>query len=267
MSLIGYNLSQYPLENHYRVCRQYIQQSIDWPEVSNIIREKGTICIDVSNTISLFPHLELDADYCLVCYMTSEYHGIWGRVAAIKNDESWEKRRDESKPAMHPLFGNELDIPEYAAPPMEAIYNDGTAEGYFEAVLYSLFLTAIPYARFEQVRWDMIARSLPENYDDTWDSRVALADCDPRHSGRTLTVLRRVVENGIGASSGRDRIYLTQYTFAKRIKEYLFCTKRDERVVAHILDDARYNETRRCCVFSQTSVLVAEEKEYGHTER
>ena len=88
LSLIGYNLSQYPLESHYKICRQYIRQSIDWTEVSNIIREKGTICIDVSNTISLFPHLELDADYCLVCYMTSEYHGIWGRVAAIKKDES-----------------------------------------------------------------------------------------------------------------------------------------------------------------------------------
>ena len=261
MSLIGYNLSQYPLENHYRVCRQYICQSIDWAKISNMIREKGTVSIDVSNAISLFPHLELDTDYCLVCYMASEYHGIWGRVAAIKKGEPWEKKHNESKTGIHPLLGKELDIPEYAVPPMEAIYNDGTAEGYFEAVLCSLFLKAIPYTRFEQDLWNVIERSLPENYDDAWDSRVSLADCDPRHSGRTLTVFRRVVENGIGASSGRDRIYLTQYTFQNRIREYLLCADQDVRRAHHILDDTRYNETRRCCVFTQSSVLVAVQKE------
>lgn len=29
MSLIGYDLSQYPLEDHYRVCRQYMNHSMD----------------------------------------------------------------------------------------------------------------------------------------------------------------------------------------------------------------------------------------------
>lgn len=262
MSLIGYNLNQYPLEDHYRVCRQYIRQSIDWSEISNMIRKKGTVSIDVSNTISLFSHLELDTDYSLICYMTSEYHGIRGRVAAIKKGEAWEKKRGESKTAIHSLFGNELDVPEYAAPPMEAIYNDGTAEGYFEAVLCSLFLKAIPYTRFEQDLWHIIEHSLPENYDDAWDSRVALADWNPRRSGRTLTALRRVIENGIGASDGKDRIYLTEYTFQNSINEHLLWTRgRHTLYPSHILDDTRYNETRRCCVFTQSSVLVAVQKE------
>lgn len=264
MSLIGYNLSQYPLENHYRVCSQYIRQSIDWTDIRNTIREKGTVSIDVSNTISLFPHLELDADYSLICYMTSEYHGIWGRVAAIKNGEPWEKKRDESKTATHPLFGNELDIPEYAVPPMEAIYNDGTAEGYFEAVLCSLFLDAIPYTCFQQNRWNMIERLLPENYDDAWDSKVALADWNPRYSGHTLTALSRRIENGFGASDGKDRIYLTQFNFCTSVNDHLLMTVlRTKRPIDtnHITDSNRYGETRKCCVFTQSSVLVAVQKE------
>jgi len=261
MSLIGYNLNKYPLENHYRISRQYIHQSVDWAEILNVIGKRGAASIDVSNTISLFPHLELDTDYNLFCYMTSEYHGIWGRVVAIKKGESWEQKRDESTIAKQHPFGNKLDIPDFAVPPMEAIYNDGTAEGYFEAVLCSLFLDAIPYTRFEQDRWNIIECSLPENYDDAWDSRVAVADWSPRCSGHTLIAFRRVVENGIGASDGKDRIYLTQYMFQKGIRECLFLEDLNVRSSRHILDDTRYNETRRCCVFTKSSVLVAVQKE------
>ena len=57
MSLIGYNLNKYPLENHYRISRQYIHQSVDWAEILNVIGKRGATSIDVSNTISLFPHL------------------------------------------------------------------------------------------------------------------------------------------------------------------------------------------------------------------
>lgn len=264
MSIIGNNLSHYPLENHYRVCRQYIYQSIAWAEIRNRIQREGTACIEISNAISLFPHLELDADYCLVCYMTSEYHGIWGRVTAIKNGKPWERKHDGSKQVMHKPFGNELDMPEYAVPPMEAIYNDGTAEGYFEAVLCSLFLQAIPYTHFEQDRWSLIMNTIPNNFEENWDCQVALADWRPRYTKHTITSLSRRVENGIGASDGKDRIYLTQFNFCTSVNDYLLRTVlRTQRPIDtnHITDSNRYGKTRKCCVFTQSSVLVAVQKE------
>lgn len=263
MRLIGYDLSQYPLKDHYRVCRQYMNRSMDWNKITDSIREKGTIGVDVSDAISFFSHLELDSEYRLVCYMTSEYHGIWGRVAAIKKDESWEKKRDESKPVIHPLFGNELDIPEYAAPPMEAIYNDGTAEGYFEAVLLAVFLQALPYTCFEQDHWSLITNTIPNNFEENWDCQVALADWTPRYTKNTITALSRKVENGIGASDGKDRIYLTQFNFCRSVNDHILRTVlKTQRPTDtnHITDGNRYGETRKCCVFTQSSVLVAVQK-------
>lgn len=261
MAVVGTDLSQYPLEEHYRTCCRYICRSIDWTEISSMLRKIETVSIDVSDAISLFPHLELDADYRLFCYMTTEYHGIWGRVAAIPREKAGEQRCGKVRTGDRPLFGYELDIPEYAAPPMEAIYNDGTAEGYFEAVLCSLFLDAIPYTRFEQEHWNRIERSLPENYDAAWDSFAAVADWTPRYSKGKLIVYRRVVENGFGSSDGRDRVYLTNYLFRENVGQYLlFKREENRRIPGHILDDMRYNEKRRCCVFVQLSVLVAVQK-------
>ena len=264
MAVVGTDLSQYPLEEHYRTCCRYICRSIDWTEISGILRKMETVSIDVSDAISLFPHLELDADYRLICYMTTEYHGIWGRVAAIPREKAGEQRCGKERTGDRPLFGYELDIPEYAAPPMEAIYNDGTAEGYFEAVLCSLFLDAIPYTRFEQEHWNRIERSLPENYDAAWDSFIAVADWTPRYSKGKLIVYRRVVENGFGSSDGKDRIYLTQFDFCTSVNDYLFWKAlRTKRPIDtnHIDDSNRYGETRKCCVFTRSSVLVAVQKE------
>lgn len=264
MSLIGYNLSQYPLENHYRVCRQYINRSMDWNKISDSIRKKGTIGVDVSDAISFFSHLELDSEYRLVCYMTSEYHGILGRVTALKKTDDWQPKCDTHQ-EFHPHhFGNKLKLPECAVPPMEAIYNDGTAEGYFEAVLCLLFLKALPYARFEQDHWSLIMNTIPNNYEENWDCQVALADWRPRYTKHTITALSRRVENGIGASDGKDRIYLTQFNFCTSVNDHLLRTVvRTQRPIDtnHITDSNRYGETRKCCVFTQSSVLVAVQKE------
>ena len=93
MGLVGYDLSQYPLDEHYEVCRKYMSR-LDWDEISENIAKKGTIGVDVSDVISLFLHLELDPDYRLICYMTSEYHGVFGRVAAIKKSDDWQPKCD-----------------------------------------------------------------------------------------------------------------------------------------------------------------------------
>ena len=75
MGLTGYDLSQYPLEEHYRHCRKYIN-GMDWDENVNATREKGMIGIDISDAILLFPHLELDSEYRLICYTESGYHAL-----------------------------------------------------------------------------------------------------------------------------------------------------------------------------------------------
>lgn len=264
MSLIGYDLSQYPLEDHYRVCRQYMDRSMDWNRISDSIREKGRIGVDVSDAISFFSHLELDPGYRLVCYMTSEYHGIFGQVAALKKTDDWQPKCDTHQ-EFHPYhFGNKLKLPECAVPPMEAIYNDGTAEGYFEAVLCFLFLQALPYARFEQDHWPLIMNAIPNDYEVNWDCQVALADWRPRYTKHTITALSRRVENGIGASDGKDRIYLTQVHFCTSVNDYLvravLGTQRPKDT-NHITENNRYGETRKCCVFTSSSVLVAVQKE------
>lgn len=262
MGLVGYDLSQYPLDEHYEVCRKYMS-CLDWDKISEDIAQKGTIGVDVSDVISLFPRLELDPDYRLICYMTSEYHGIFGRVAAIKRSDDWHPKCDKGADFKPHNFGNQLALPECAFPPMEAIFNDGSGEGYFEAVLLSLFLQALPYTHFEQDHWSLIIKTTPDNYEENWDHMVALTNWSPMCSNSTITALSRKVENGIGASDGKDRIYLIQFNFCRSVNDYLLRTVLKTRrpvETNHITDSNRYSETRKCCVFTSSSVLVAVEK-------
>ena len=148
MSDFCYYLDSYPLKEHYSACKKYLQQ-LDWNTKSKEIESKGVIHFDVSDVISLFPHLELDENYELICYLSSEYHGIWGNIAAIelgadKTPIIYSKNHFLSQFSM----GTHFELPKSAVQPLEAIYNDGTPEGYFEAVLCSLFLEAIPYTHF-----------------------------------------------------------------------------------------------------------------------
>ncbi len=262
MGLVGYDLSQYPLDEHYDVCRKYINR-LNWNKISDDIRKNGTVGIDVSDTISFFSHLELDPEYRLVCYMTIEYHGIWGRVVAVKITDDWQPKCDADQEFHPQLFGNKLDMPECAVPAMEAIFNDGSGEGYFEAVLLSLFLQALPYTRFEQDHWSLIMKTTPDNYEENWEHKVALSNWSPRFSNSTISALSRKVENGFGASDGKDRIYLKQFNFCRNINEQLLMTVlRTKRPIdtKHITEEKRYSDARRCCVFTESSVLVAKQK-------
>ena len=118
----------YPLEEHYIMCERYLKSRIDWSEISAEIKRNGVSYFNVSDILMLFPHLELDEDYDLICYLGNEYHGIWGRIAAIQDDENIEPVFDaETKAASHFFMGKEFKLPERAVPPMEAIYHDVTA--------------------------------------------------------------------------------------------------------------------------------------------
>ena len=262
MGLVGYDLNQYPLEQHYRNCRKYIND-MDWDEIVNATREKGTIGVDVSNAILLFPHLELDSEYRLICYTESGYHGISGSVEAIHKDDDWAPRCEIDNDSNPCASLNKPQIPKCALPPMEAIFNDGSAEGYFEAVLFSVFIKALPYTCNIYNGGRHIINTLPDNYEDAWEYQVTLADYSPRYSSQTITALNCILESGFGASDGKDRIYLSRFEFCKNVNEYLFRTViKTKRPIEtkHITEGNRYSEKRKCCVFTESRVLVARKK-------
>lgn len=269
MGDICYYLDGYPLEEHYNICKRYLREGMDWSSISDSIRQNGVITFDISDIITCFPHLELDENYKLICYLASEYHGIWGRIAAVKNGDSAAPIIKEEDAWLSKLFhGQHFGLPESAAPPMEAIYNDGSHTGYFEAVLCELFLSAIPYTRFEKDHWHIVMTTPPPNLEQEWDVRINIPDWRPRAIGDehpdTILLCRRVIENGFGSSSGRDRIYLTQYNFQDRLSMYhAFGAKNKQSMFyGQIDDDKRYNDKRKCSVSSPCSILIAEEAEY-----
>jgi hypothetical protein len=240
MSEACYYFDHYPLKEHYAACEEYLYRHIDWHAKSQEIDEKGVIFFDISDVIALFPHLKLGKNYELICYLSSEYHGIWGDVAAIKLGA-------DKAPIINPngdwlsrfILGTDFKVPPTAVRPLEVIHNDGTPEGYFEAILCRLFLDAIPYAHFETAHWDIIMTKRPADFNEAWDCRVNIPDWRPRaitdFNPTRILVFQRNIENGIGASDGRDRVYLNQYKFLKE----------------------------HSCVSSCAPLLIAEEKHYN----
>ena len=266
MSEFCHYLDHYPMEKHYDDCRVYLHQRMDWRAMAEEIAEKGVIFFDISDVISLFPHLELDESYKLICYLSSEYHGIWGRVAAIRSGVDQTPVIDPEDKLLSKAFsGTYFKLPEAAAPPMEAVYNDGTAEGYFEAVLCSLFLSCVPYTAYERKHWDRIMTAPPANIDKSWKTYITIPDWRPRaiigERPDAILAFRWEIENGFGSSSGCDRIFLTKYSFHEDLKFYHAFSdrKRDSMYQGQIDDDERYTDKRRCCVFSVSSILVTEE--------
>ena len=108
----------------------------------------------------------------------------------------------------------------------------------------------------------------PADLEQNWDTHLILPDWRPRAIGGestdTIILCRRVIENGLGSSSGRDRIYLTQYNFQDSLKMYhAFGSKNKHSMYrGQIDDDKRYSEIRKCCVSSSSAILIAEETEY-----
>ena len=73
------------------------------------------------------------------------------------------------------FHGQHFELPETAAPPMEAIYNDGSHEGYLESLLCELFLSAIPYTRFEKDHWHIIMTQPPADLEQKWENGLCFS--------------------------------------------------------------------------------------------
>ncbi len=253
-------LNNYPLEEHYTRCEQYIESHIDWDKRCEEIKQKDVSYFDVSDVVSLFPHLELDEDYKLLCYLGREYHGIWGRIAAIKNGANLEPEFDSQNEWVSTLLGGKhFELPESAASPMEVIYHDGTDEGRLEAILCAQFFEVIPYANFAYRHKAIIMDNPPPNLSEDWNTIVNIEDWTPRRVNNSIIVFWRKIEDGIESSDGRDRIYLRQFNFENYLGFYHAFKMNNSRSMYRnqIDDDKRYNENRHCCVFTESSVLVA----------
>lgn len=252
-------LHQYPLDNHYQMCDQYLQCNLNWVKIKADIKKNGATYVDISDVLSLFKHLELDENYCLICYLSLEYHGLWGRVAAIKNSDAKAPVFENDKKRSF-LIRENFKLPESSAPPMEAIYHDGTNEGYFEAVLCSLFLDAIP----ERKHWRMIMHEPPAYFKTDWKTFVDIHDWTPRRAYNSIIAVERKFEDAFGdsCSDGKDRIYLSGFVFQSDLGLYHAFKPKDRFSMyqSQIDDGKRYTKERRCCVFSKSSVLIAHEK-------
>lgn len=264
-------IDDYLLEAHYASCEEFLFGEFDWDLISKRIRAEGVIYFDISNVLSLFPHLELDGDYKLICYLAREYHGIWGRIAAIKNGDSYEPVIKPEDEWLSKLFhGQHFELPECAVPPMDAIYNDGTPHGYFEALLAEEFIGAIPYTRFEQEHWDRCIFRYPNSFPSGWNIYENIPDLRPhititRHGYVTVSVCWHHFENGFGASNGCDRIRLAQHEFSKNLgwrRLTASMSNKHTTYKAHIEDDSRYREGRHCCVSSERAITIAVQKDY-----
>ena len=268
MNDICYYLDEYPLGLHYSTCESFLHTTLNWDEISKKISEEGVIHFDVSDVISLFPHLELDENYRLICFLSREYHGIWGRIAAIKKGDSCEPVIDPDDKWAQLFKGHSFSLPEGAAPPMEAIYNDGTPYGYFETLLAEEFIGAIPYTCFEQKNWDFCIMDYPERFPEDWNVYERVTDLRPHMittpHGVIISMYWHHPENGIGSSSGCDDIRLAQHEFwtLSWYHAAASLSKKQTMYKAQIKDYQRYREGRHCCVSKERAITIAVQKDW-----
>lgn len=263
---VYFSLADYPLVDRDALCYRYMHD-LDWAEIKRLARENGATFFDVSSAIDLFPHLELDENYRLICYVGSEYHGLWGRVAAVKVGCTIEPVIEDEE--HFPSLGRHFDLPDSSAPPMEAIYNDGTPEGYLEALLMANFLMAIPYVHWEQEMWDECLLCQPDDYSQGWNIDVEIPDWSPEikyeiYFGQLIVTIKafwRHFENGIGSSDGLDNVSLIKHSFRTDLSHLRRSAPEDNSMYrSHIQDDSRYSLMRRCCVSYSSSITVATQK-------
>ncbi len=261
-------LDRYPLKQCYDKCHHFINKQIDWYKVGRKIEQDKVTSFSVDTCMAFFPHLQLDDDYSLICYVTTEYHGIWGRVAAIPKTQLDNIVLETEKG----IFGGvELKLPQVAAPPMEAIFCDGTPDGFLEALLLKQLLNAIPYVRYEKKNYNHFITSRPSEYALRWNEFVDIPDWRPRimisdMNHVELIAFTHVTENGLGSSSGKDRIYISKYQFHRNLSMILMLesmgSKRSRMYHAHIDNRERYCAGKHCCVTDNSRILIAEEKRY-----
>jgi len=257
----------YPLEEYYFKRNEYISKTRDAPFIDKDIHEKWFSCFDVSDALSFFPHLELDPDYRLICYLLRDYIGICGEVAALKNNEA---PKTYSGKSLLPY----PELPDASVSPIEVIYNDDTPESLFESVLFSQLLDELTHKNFQHYTPLYIIDAPPANFNEFYTATVSVSDWRPRFAENKITVFEKICGCISNSYNPTDYIILTEYTFCDNLEQYRYYDTLDlyrfglgslikdlkPPYPNTIKDDSRYNDKRRCCMFHASSTRVAEEK-------
>lgn len=260
MSKITYYLDQYPFDKIADKCKNYIS-SFDWDKIYDDIDEEKVVHFDVSDCVDIFEHLQLDDAYQLLCYVSREYHGMLGRTVALK------KGRSQTAKHKGVSLGFNVELPPMAASPLEVIYNDGTAEGYLETVLFSDFVYDIPNSHFQHQREMPVIASVPDDILSKWDIFVNVSDLRPKifleKDNASLYIFRRKYASIFAPTDSRDEIILSQYNFDKYGFAHHLKKHKTDNFKEYPSNDLRknYSETKRCSLFAGVMVMIAKQKE------
>ena len=252
----------YPLLSIYAQCNQYFEQ-IDWKTVSNILKAGEIAQFEISDAVSIFPRLTLDSSYELWCYLTGDrYIGRWGKVAAVYIGED---NKGHGSPG---LTGTVLHLPTSAAPLMEAIYHDGSPEGYLEAILCTDLLHHI----LSSDQYEEFIEQPPTSYLENWNISRLLASWgmwyypSKSESGQsTIIAVRQRIESNYRRffDESTDRIFACKYQFIRSLDRMHSIDRKDlERQGYKTLlpGTGRYDEQRRCCLFLESRFELAHER-------
>lgn len=252
----------YPLVSIYAQCHQYFEQ-IDWETVSDIIKAGEIAQFEISDVVSMFPHLTLDSSYELWCYFARDrYTGRWGKCAAVHIGGG---NKGYGSPG---LTGTVLHLPTSAAPSMEAIYHDGSPAGYLEAILCTDLLNHI----LSSDLYEEFIEQPPSNYSENWNISRIIASWDMWYypskfeSGQsTIIAVRQRIENNYRRffDESTDRIFACKYQFIRSLDRMHSIDRKDleqQGYTTLLPGKGRYDEQRRCCLFLESRFELAYER-------
>ena len=254
-------LNDYSFEDQFWACYDYALD-LDWKSIATEIMRDKVISFNISSAVNLFSHLTLDEDYELYAYIGAEYHGLWGRVAAVKKGESTQATVVEYPRGPVRTWFN---LPETAVYPLSVIYADGSPYGYLDAIIAENFFRALPYMRHENRVWGICLCEQPKDYPDSWSVFVDIPDWSPRikQSGSATTILlcwgMNTSKFGI---EPKIRITLKEFIFYNGVFEnsMLLRGSKHGMYCAHITDARRYRAGRHCCLFDKNGIVIAEKE-------
>ena len=257
-------IDDYPLKERYQACDDY-KKHVDWKQVSAAIKNDGIAWFDVSSAVEVFPNLVLDENYRLFCCIAKEYHGYWGRVAAMHKDD-----QELPKPEESILYGTSFILPAKAAPPMQAIYRADHAHGYIDAILCQQMLNNIPYAGNVLSQREEIVTKAPTGFQDGWDVFLKIDDWRtrlfPNASGiaqmayTKLLSFHRVFENHLESSDGLDKVYLDEYCFYSSPGFYRMSHRNEDSMYRGFISASRCSSDWHCCLFEGRSIEIARQR-------
>ena len=231
------------INNQYRVVSQQAKEK-KWP-----------ISISVPNLTELFPHLFLDEDYDLFGYYAMEYHGLFGKIAAVKKcDDHTASVEDFLIPIIH--------LPQEDVDTMEVVYCDGTGEGYFEAILLKKLIRGLEHFRWNSPhgremisfqgmdlsQWETIAEV------SDWSIRFELGK---KNCSMYLFEIDTVSFENL---SQPRRVYLRRCSFSDDLDLIRAFERRKKKEYPNQLESrGRYSAQKHCCVFTDTAIMIAQE--------